>query len=89
VIVGFVDMGGIVDHYCFILSFDIKNEQNLGKIPRVYINTDVENEECYLLVYRAHNASVCILIKNTIRIMVTIAIYMKHCYVIFGTKRYT
>lgn len=42
---------------------DIKNEQNLGKIPRVYINTDEENEECYLLVYRAHNASVCMLIN--------------------------
>lgn len=42
---------------------DIKNEQNLGKIPRVYINTDEDNEECYLLVYRAHNASVCMLVN--------------------------
>ena len=56
-------------HFLLIQRFitgppDIKNEQNLGKIPRVYINTDVENEECYLLVYRAHNASVCILING-------------------------
>ncbi|XP_063445038.1 vacuolar fusion protein CCZ1 homolog [Mytilus trossulus] len=42
---------------------DIKDDQNIGKIPRVYLNTSEENEECYLLVYRAHNASVCMLIN--------------------------
>lgn len=43
---------------------DIKDDQNIGKIPRVYLNTSEENEECYLLVYRAHNASVCMLING-------------------------
>ncbi|KAK3090405.1 hypothetical protein FSP39_011589 [Pinctada imbricata] len=42
---------------------DINDENTLGKIPRVFINSEVENEECFLLVYRAHNASVCMLIN--------------------------
>ncbi|CAC5425400.1 Vacuolar fusion protein CCZ1 homolog B,Vacuolar fusion protein CCZ1 homolog [Mytilus coruscus] len=42
---------------------DIKDDKSIGKIPRVYLNTSEENEECYLLVYRAHNASVCMLIN--------------------------
>ncbi|XP_052814392.1 vacuolar fusion protein CCZ1 homolog isoform X2 [Mya arenaria] len=41
------------------------DEQNLGKIPRVYVNTEVENEECLLLVYRALSASVCMLINTS------------------------
>ncbi|KAL5018025.1 hypothetical protein ScPMuIL_003747 [Solemya velum] len=41
----------------------LKDETNLGKIPRVFINTEEENEECHLLVYRALSASVCLLVN--------------------------
>ncbi|XP_033735365.1 vacuolar fusion protein CCZ1 homolog [Pecten maximus] len=45
---------------------NIRDESNLGKIPLVYMNTEVDNEECHLLVYRAHNASVCMLIDVSV-----------------------
>ncbi|KAL3878000.1 hypothetical protein ACJMK2_035641 [Sinanodonta woodiana] len=45
---------------------NIKDETNLGKIPRVYINTKVDNEDCHLLVYRALNATVCLLLNSNI-----------------------
>lgn len=45
---------------------NIRDESNLGKIPLVYINTVEENEECHLLVYRAHNASVCMLVDVSV-----------------------
>ncbi|XP_061196232.1 vacuolar fusion protein CCZ1 homolog isoform X2 [Saccostrea echinata] len=47
---------------------DIQDEKNLGKIPRVYINTESPNEECYLLVYRAHNASVCMFLQGSTKV---------------------
>lgn len=47
---------------------DIRNEKNLGKVPRVYINTECCNEECFLLVYRAHNASVCMFLPAACKI---------------------
>ncbi|CAI9723484.1 Hypothetical predicted protein [Octopus vulgaris] len=42
---------------------DIKDESNMGKVPHVYLNTEEENEECYLLVYRALSASICMFIN--------------------------
>ncbi|XP_041362737.1 vacuolar fusion protein CCZ1 homolog [Gigantopelta aegis] len=42
---------------------NLKDEGNLGKIPRVFINTEEENEECQLLVYKALSASICMLIN--------------------------
>lgn len=42
---------------------DIKDESNMGKVPHVYLNTEEDNEECYLLVYRALSASVCMFIN--------------------------
>lgn len=47
---------------------NIRDEGNLGKIPLVYMNTEVENEECHLLVYRAHNATVCMLIHVSVQL---------------------
>ncbi|KAL4239339.1 vacuolar fusion protein ccz1 [Mactra antiquata] len=44
---------------------NIQNETNMGKIPRLYINTEYENEECFLLVYRAMSASVCLLLNSS------------------------
>ena len=36
----------------------------MGKVPHVYLNTEEDNEECYLLVYRALSASVCMFING-------------------------
>ncbi|XP_062573305.1 vacuolar fusion protein CCZ1 homolog [Saccostrea cucullata] len=47
---------------------DMQDEKNMGKIPRVYINTETPNEECYLLVYRAHNASVCMFLQASTKV---------------------
>lgn len=44
---------------------NMNDDSNLGKIPRVYINTEEDNEECFLLVYRALSASICLLLKTT------------------------
>lgn len=44
---------------------NVQDESNMGKIPRLYINTEFENEECFLIVYRAHSASVCLLLNST------------------------
>ncbi|XP_060572399.1 vacuolar fusion protein CCZ1 homolog [Ruditapes philippinarum] len=44
---------------------NVHDEKNMGKIPRLYINTEFENEECFLLVYRALSASVCLLLNSS------------------------
>lgn len=44
---------------------NIQDESALGKIPRLYINTEEANEECLLLVYRALSASVCMLVTSS------------------------
>lgn len=49
---------------------NLHDDKNLGKVPKVFVNTEVENEECYLLVYRAHSASVCLLINSATPISV-------------------
>ena len=57
--------------FVFLYVFDrfvtgppnMQDETKMGKVPRLYINTEVENEECLLLVYRALSASVCLLIN--------------------------
>lgn len=43
----------------------MSDENNMGKVPRVYINTEEDNEECFLLVYRALSASICLLLKTS------------------------
>ena len=45
----------------------MSDENNMGKVPRVYINTEEDNEECFLLVYRALSASICLLLKSKCR----------------------
>ena len=43
---------------------NVNDEQNPGKVPRVFINTDVQIEECNLIVYKALSASVCLLVDG-------------------------
>ncbi|ESO93330.1 hypothetical protein LOTGIDRAFT_216156 [Lottia gigantea] len=42
---------------------NLDDSSSLGKVPRVFIQSDTENEECYLLVYKALSASICMLIS--------------------------
>ena len=42
----------------------MKNEDNLGKVPRVFLNTDIQTEECHLVVYKALSATVCLFIEG-------------------------
>ena len=49
---------------------NLKDEGNLGKIPRVFINTEEDNEECQLLVYKALSASICMLINGTFHVFI-------------------
>nr|KAG5710418.1 hypothetical protein BaRGS_022236 [Batillaria attramentaria] len=44
---------------------DLSDDKAIGKLPRVFVSTDTENEECYLLVYRAMSATICMLINAT------------------------
>ncbi|CAH1794456.1 unnamed protein product [Owenia fusiformis] len=41
---------------------NMSDSSNLGKVPRVYINTESTCEECHLVVYRALSATVCLLV---------------------------
>ena len=44
---------------------NIKDSSNLGKIPRVFVNSSLGNtEECHLVVYRALSASVCMFVRG-------------------------
>lgn len=43
---------------------NMKNEDNLGKVPRVYLNTDIQTEDCHLVVYKALSATVCLFIEG-------------------------
>lgn len=43
---------------------DLSDDKSMGKLPRVFVNTETENEECYLLVYRAMSATICMLING-------------------------
>ena len=55
----------VVTNYRYILGPpSMKDESNLGKIPRVYINTDTQTEDCLLLVYRALSAAVCLVLEG-------------------------
>ena len=42
----------------------MKDESNLGKVPRVYLCTDIQTEECHLVVYKALSATVCLFIDG-------------------------
>uniref|UniRef100_A0A0B7A1T9 CCZ1/INTU/HSP4 first Longin domain-containing protein n=1 Tax=Arion vulgaris TaxID=1028688 RepID=A0A0B7A1T9_9EUPU len=42
---------------------DLNDDENMGKIPRVFVNTDEVDEECYLVVYVAMGAAICMLVK--------------------------
>lgn len=42
---------------------DLSDDKSMGKLPRVFVNTEEDNEECYLLVYRAMSATMCMLIS--------------------------
>ncbi len=43
---------------------NMKNEDNLGKVPRVFLNTDSQSEACHLVVYKALSATVCLFIEG-------------------------
>ena len=42
---------------------DLDDEKNMGKVPRVYVNTEELDEECYLIVYTALSATLCLLVN--------------------------
>lgn len=42
---------------------DLNDERNMGKLPRVYVNTEEIDEECYLIVYTALSATICLLVN--------------------------
>ena len=43
---------------------DLNDEKNMGKVPRVYVNTEEIDEECYLIVYTALSATICLLVNG-------------------------
>ena len=43
---------------------NMKNEDNLGKVPHVYLDTDIQTEECHLVVYKALSATVCLFVEG-------------------------
>lgn len=43
---------------------NLSDQKNFGKIPRVFINTNRQDEECHLLVYRALSANLCMLVDG-------------------------
>ena len=45
---------------------DLEDEKSMGKLPRVFVSTETDNEECYLLVYRAMSATICMLINGAL-----------------------
>lgn len=53
---------------------NLKDEGNFGKIPRVYVNTETETEDCLLLVYRALSAAVCIVLDGNVLLSCTMCI---------------
>ncbi|CAG5132726.1 unnamed protein product [Candidula unifasciata] len=42
---------------------DLSNDRNMGKLPRVFVNTEEIDEECYLMVYTALSATICMLVN--------------------------
>lgn len=42
---------------------DLNNDKNMGKLPRVFVNTNEIDEECYLIVYTALSATICLLVN--------------------------
>ena len=43
---------------------NLSDDTNLGKVPRVYVNTDTTYEDCHLVVYKALSANVCLLVDG-------------------------
>ncbi|KAK2152106.1 hypothetical protein LSH36_339g00079 [Paralvinella palmiformis] len=48
---------------------NLADESSAGRIPRLYINKDQAVLECHLLVYKAHSASVCLVIDGNYGLM--------------------
>ncbi|XP_059170068.1 vacuolar fusion protein CCZ1 homolog isoform X2 [Physella acuta] len=42
---------------------DLNDDHNMGKLPRVFVNTEELDEECYLIVYTALSATICLLVN--------------------------
>lgn len=61
---------------------NVQDERNMGKIPRLYINTEFENEECFLIVYRALSASVCLLLNCKYFQTSMIFLLILFCYIL-------
>lgn len=51
---------------------DLTDDKNMGKVPRVYVNTEEMDEECYLIVYTALSATICLLVNVKSPMNVTI-----------------
>lgn len=47
---------------------NVNDASSSGKVPRIFINTDTASEECHLLVYRALNASVCLVVNASFQV---------------------
>ncbi|CAH1273546.1 CCZ1B [Branchiostoma lanceolatum] len=45
---------------------DMKDPTNLGKVPRIYVNTETSYEELYLIVYRALSATICLMVDASV-----------------------
>ncbi|XP_064603975.1 vacuolar fusion protein CCZ1 homolog [Liolophura sinensis] len=56
---------GVSAHYGKFITGppNMKDTEKMGKIPRVYVNTERPNEDTLLLVYKALSASVCLFIR--------------------------
>ncbi|XP_033106088.1 vacuolar fusion protein CCZ1 homolog [Anneissia japonica] len=42
---------------------DLSDETNIGRIPKIYVNTNSETEELHLVIYRALSATVCLMVE--------------------------
>jgi len=47
---------------------NMSDETNIGRIPRVHLNTADEAGECYLVVYRMFSATMCLLVDGSCQI---------------------
>ncbi|XP_064640099.1 vacuolar fusion protein CCZ1 homolog [Lineus longissimus] len=62
--------GGVSLHYGKFITGppNLVDTANLGKVPRVFIKSDADIEECHLVVYRALSATVCLLVDSTFQL---------------------
>ncbi|XP_072044542.1 vacuolar fusion protein CCZ1 homolog [Amphiura filiformis] len=44
---------------------DLNDATKLGRVPKIYVNTDSQSDEFHLVVYRALSATVCLMVDGT------------------------